>query len=67
MQCFRNHSETIQENPPKLDSGTIPEPFRKNYQNPFPDTLRNRYGYSQSLDGDAFPTHITHGKEGYAK
>ena len=52
MECFRNLSGTIQENPPKLDSGTIPEPFRKIYQNPIPDTLRNTYGYSESCEAN---------------
>ena len=47
MERFRNHSGTISENPPKLDSGTIPEPFQEIYQNLIPDTLRNTYRYSQ--------------------
>ena len=47
MERFRNHSGTISENPPKLDSGTIPEPFQEIYQNLIPDTLRNTYWYSQ--------------------
>ena len=47
MERFRNHSGTFPENPPKFDSGTIPEPFWKIYQNPIPDTLRNTYGYPE--------------------
>ena len=50
MERFRNRSGTFFQNSPNLDSGTIPESFRKTHQNFISETLRNTCGYSDQRE-----------------
>ena len=50
MERFRNRSGNFFQNSPKLDSGTIPEPFRKTHQSFIPETLRNTCGDSDQRE-----------------
>ena len=59
MERFRNRSGTIFQNSPKLDSGTIPEPFLKTHQNFIPEMLRNTCRYSDQREAISWTaTHL---------